>query len=358
MQFFLESDLVPKSSANTLRREAGLLSDAELDDLREFASRFAQTGRLLLPKERLEASPHLRTFIAMGVALGALSTSDDEDPEVTWVSGRGRLARHLPQILAIYLAEGFSVVDDWHRTHLIPEDRLSAMELLHQMELRRVEQSLRRGTAPAVLAERPVAYGVLHARNAKGQSCFLFETNKDWHRLNLIGGKQEPEDCGDYSETLRREIGEELGISSGRLRLIRLNEHPLHGYSLSGNAGSLAHYPCVLFGVTVQGRFRTRLQDRWLTEEAIHACADAPDSPLMVNPIYLRFLLEGRPSRLAQCPLTTDQQVKSTDPHELLSDREPVMERWGRVLRENKDLFAAVLTIMAAILTLIGLAKP
>jgi 8-oxo-dGTP pyrophosphatase MutT (NUDIX family) len=357
LRFFTESDLTPHDQPMGLATSfTTLLSEDERADLKDFATSFARSGEVTLSRSRLAGKAHLRTFIATCTALGALSMS--EDATSVRVAGRGRLARHLPEILQMYVAERFRVIDDWNRTHLIPEDRLSAVELLQQMELSRIEQTLRSGRRPMPLAERPVAFAIFRALNAKGESCYLFEINKDWHRLNFIGGKQEREDRQSYSETVLREISEELGISAERLRLTRLNEQPIVGYSLSGNAGSLARYPCVLFGVTVEGELHTRVQDRWVTESAIRSCLELRDSPIMVNPSYLSFLLEGQPSRLSQCPLSTQDRVESADIRETLPARETVMSRWSRVLRENKDLVAAVLTLMAAVLAVVGVVRP
>ena len=362
LRFFSESDLIPEHGPTDRPDSSGsndLLSDDELAEIREFAASFAQSGEAMLSSARMAERAHLRTFIAFGVALGALSAR--REASSVRISSRGRLARHLPEILQIYLAEGFRVLDDWNRTHLVPRDRLGAAELLQQLELSRIEQSLRTGRRPAPLAERRVAFAIIRALNAKRESCYLFEVNKDWHRLNLIGGKQEPEDLGSYSETLLREISEELGISRERLRLTRLNEQPIIGYSLSGNTGSLARYPCVLFGVTVEGELQSRMQDMWVTEEAIRSCAALRDPPIMVNPSYLSFLLEGQPSRLAQCPLSTQRVVESARIPDPLAARETVLARWGRVLSENKDLMAAgaaVLTLLAAVLALLGVIRP
>jgi len=357
LRFFSEANLTPHAeSPGLLTSSSNLLTEGELAELRDFARSFARSGEVTLPRSRLTRKAHLRTFIAICMSIGALSII--EDASSVRVSCRGRLARHLPEILQMYLTENFHVIDDWNRTHLIPEDRLSAVELLQQMELNRIEQSLKVGKRPIHLAERPVAFAVFRALDAKGESCYLLELNKDWRRLNFIGGKQEPEDRGSYSETILREISEELGIAREMLRLTRLNEQPIVGYSLSGNAGSLASYPCVMFGVAVEGELHTRVEDRWVTEDAIRPCAGLRDSPLMVNPAYLSFLLAGRPSRLAHCPLSIQGRVESVDIQDSLPRRETVMARWGRVLRENKDLMAAVLTLMAAVLALVGVVRP
>jgi hypothetical protein len=49
-------------------------------------------------------------------------------------------------------------------------------------------------------------------------------------------------------------------------------------------------------------------------------------------------------------PLSTELPVRSTPLKEILPQGESTVARWLRVARENKDLVAAVLTIMAAVL--------
>jgi hypothetical protein len=352
LKYFTESELRPLSRANTgIPQSENLLSDSELDDIRALSADFSKTGELVVSRSRLTRRPHLRAFVMFLRSLGAVSLEDT--PHGITIRGTGRLAQHLPEVLSIYLAHSMTLIDNWNNTHIVPEDALSAVELMRQMELRRIEYSRRCGQSPQPLAERPVAFAIFHAIDQRGKDCFLFEINKDWRRLNFIGGKQEPSDRGDYAETVLREISEELGISRDRISLTRLNDQPLTGYSLSGNVGSLARYPCILFGIRVNGAFSARIEDRWLTEQTVADCFAMRDSPLMVNPVYLKFLLDGRPSLIVRTPVSMEGKVRSTSIGDLVQDHEAAVSRWIRVLRENKDLLAALLTVLAAVITLI-----
>jgi 8-oxo-dGTP pyrophosphatase MutT (NUDIX family) len=352
LRSFAEQDLRPiRSPEEAERPREPLLGDADLGDLRQFSEDFGREGEALLPQSVLAHKTHLAAFISVCQALGAIVVRYMGN--AVSVRSSGRLGRHIPEILTIYIENSFTILEDWHNMHVIPEDRVSALEFLQHTELRRIYQERRAGRMARPLAERPVAFAVFRAKNDSGENCYLFEINKDWRRLNFIGGKQEPQDRGDYLETARREISEELGIGRGRLALTRLNDELLVGYSLSGNVGSLARYPCALFGVRVEGDLRARMQDRWITESTIRRCADVDDSPLMVNPAYLSFLLAGMPSRLSKVPLSTDAIVRSTPTGDLLPNGETVMDRWLRVIRKNKDLVAAVLTIVAALIGVI-----
>jgi 8-oxo-dGTP pyrophosphatase MutT (NUDIX family) len=354
LRFFSESDLTPLDPPNGVRGQVTHLLDQDgLADVREFACAFGRDGEVTISRQSLDDRGHLRLFIAFCQMLGAVSVRIEGATIAIRTSGR--LGRHVPEILHIYLEDSFSLIDNWNSVHVIPENNVSALELVQQMELRRILQERQSGRSPTPMAERPVGFALFHAMNEKGESCYLFEVNKDWRRLNFIGGKQEPQDRGDFAETTRREISEELGIAQSRLSLTRLNDQPILGYSLSGNVGSLARYPCVLFGVRVDGELKVRMLDRWLTESAIRRCVNLADSPIMVNPAYLSYLLDGRPCRLSTLPLSTSARVRSTPWQEITADGEPVTQRWWRVIRENKDLVAAVLTIVAATMSVIAI---
>jgi hypothetical protein len=96
----------------------------------------------------------------------------------------------------------FRLIDDWNRSNPLQEDRLNPVTFVHLLEMRRIELSLESGTDPEPLANRPVAFGIFRALNKRGESCYLFEQNKDWGGLNFVGGKQESEDQSDFHRTL------------------------------------------------------------------------------------------------------------------------------------------------------------
>jgi len=352
LKYFSESDLEPTGSLKSVNeiRHSPVLNMREIGDIRAFSIEFSNTGEYVLTGSRADRKPHLRTFIAILLSLGAVKIAGTSSG--TRVSASGKLARHLPEILSIYLGESHALIENWNSRHLIPEDSLSALEVVSQLELRRIDQQRRSGIRPQALADRPVAFAVFHARDRHGRDCYLFELNKDWRRLNFIGGKQEPVDGGDFGETMLRETSEELGISRDRITLTRLNQQPIPAYSISGNVGSLASYPCVLYGVTIDGDINERVQDCWLTEDAVRKASTSRNSPLMVNPAYLAYLLEGNPTRMSRTPISTNTVVRSVDFESIYPAHESRRERWIRVMRENKDLLTALLTLGAAAITL------
>jgi 8-oxo-dGTP pyrophosphatase MutT (NUDIX family) len=352
LRFFSREDLEPRQLApmtSKLPAPTWLTAD-EKRQLDHFCHVISTVGRFEFRSNLNDVPAHLRMFISTLAALGAVRVSHDANTAT--VENSGRLSKHVPQILCLYIANGYSLINDWNRSGVTEEDHLNAIEFVHQLELKRIELDRQAGIFPKALAERPVAFGVFHARDASEESCYLFEINKDWNKLNFIGGKQEPEDDGRFDMTLKREISEELGISPHRVTLSQLNDRPIIGYSLSGNAGSLARYPCVLFGVSIAGEFGVRPQDRWITENMIREYQGLPDSPMMVNPAYLAFLLSGQPSQLERCPLSTSETVQSNDFHDKkVSRRRDVIMR---IIKENKELVAAILTLVAALITILS----
>lgn len=359
LRFFRREDLEPYPRSTMSREPSPLLTAGELAQIEDFARRFTASGQCEFSRDLSGVPAHVRMFLAGLASLGAVRVEVRERTVQVWESGR--MARHVPLMLSLYHRNGYTLVEDWNRSGVLLEDCLSGVEFAHRIELRRIEQDRRSGAFPEPLAERPVAFGIFHARNARGESCYLFELNKDWARLNLIGGKQEPEDGGDFSVTLHREISEELGIAPARVTLNQLNPEPIVGYGLSGNAGSLARYPCVLFGVRVRGGFGIRPKDQWVTEADIRAAMAAEDCPIMVNPEYLAFLLEGSPSRLARCPLSTDEVVR-TEPAAAVEFRgrptpTAVAAYASRPAFARRDVLLVFLTVLAGLLLALYLAR-
>lgn len=314
-RYFAERDLQPLNSRRGERLDpARVLRAEDVADLRRFSEEFGREGEVRIPADSLMRQMHLSMFVCFCVVLGAVIVSTADD--VVRIRPSGRLGRHIPEILCTYFENSFRVIDDW--TSIDAVENISALEFLQHMELRRIDQERHAGRVPRPFAERPVAFAILHAKTEMGENCYLFEVNKDWRRLNLVGGKQEPQDGGDYLETIRREISEELGIERDRMVLTRLNDQPIVGYGLSGNAGGLARYPCVFFGLSIEGPLEVRIRDKWLTEATIRHCIELADCPIMVNPHYVSYLLAGNPSRLSWTPLSTSTEVCATPITELI----------------------------------------
>lgn len=348
LRFFSADQIRAKGSSAQPRSTspAGYFTAEEEKQLAEFCANIQKPDGHDFDSPIAEIPAHLRMFVAVLEALGAVHTTRNGNIRA---QNSGRLARHVPEILRIYIDNHYNFIDDWDRSSVLQEDHLSAVSFIHLLEMRRIELSLEHGTDPEPLADRPVAFGIFRARNGRGEDCYLFEDNKDWRKLNFVGGKQEAKDQLDFERTLRREILEETGISPDRVTLTRLNDQPIVGYGLSGNAGSLASYPCVLFGVTIRGSLQPGQHHCWLTEKQIRQEMNKGDGRIMVNPKYMSYLLEGSPSRLSQCPLTTDMIVSAT--RNIPTPR--ATSRVANYLRDNQKLIVAVLAILTATITLL-----
>ena len=327
-----------------------MLKAEELRQIQNVADKLTSNTEVLFAASELNAIT--RFFLSFLATLGAIKLSDFADTQQVQVSISGKVARRIPLILSMFLRNGYVIFDDWSRVLNIPEDHLLGLEFLQQLELRRIDSSRREGKRPEFVDHRPAAFAVIRGKDKHGQTAFLFETNKDWGRLNFIGGKQEPADLESYEETLRREITEELGIARNRVTLQRLNNEPIVGYAISGNAGGLTDYPAVLFGVTIRGKFPVRLRDRWLDLDTIRQCMELDDSPIMVNPSYMDFLLKGHPTTMSQAPLTTNSFVNICRPEDVIGESEGRFTRWQRVATQNKDLVIVITGLVAALITL------
>jgi 8-oxo-dGTP pyrophosphatase MutT (NUDIX family) len=257
LRFFTVDQITAKKTSGQSRRtsHAGYFTVEEEKQLEEFCANIQKPDGHNFGGSIPDIPPHLRMFVAILEAIGAVELAKNGTARAR---NSGRLARHVPEILRMYIDGNYRFIDDWDRSSVLREDHLSAVSFIHLLEMRRIELSLQSGTNAEPLADRPVAFGVFRAQNRQGENCYLFELNRDWRRLNFVGGKQEAEDDLDFGRTLKREIHEEIGVAPDRVTLTRLNDQPIVGYGLSGNAGSLASYPCVLFGVIVTGKTRTR----------------------------------------------------------------------------------------------------
>lgn len=226
LKHFAESDLRASGQPEITGPTAlTLLSPPEIEDLRTLADEFTRSGDVLVSRRRLARKPHLRIFVLLLQILGAIRV--DKTPRDYRLKLNGKLARHLPEILFIYLSESLTLIDNWGSTRVIPEDSLSAIEFIRQFELRRIALTRQAGRDVRPLADRPVAFAVFHAMNEKGEDCYLFEINKDWRRLNFIEGKQEASDRDDFTATVTREISEEIGLAADRISLFRLERRAI-----------------------------------------------------------------------------------------------------------------------------------
>lgn len=110
LKYFTEADLQPSPGRVAPGADIDLLSTDELKDLQLFSEALAQHREASSSHTELAEKPHLRTFLAFVRALGALQVDELGDKIRFRLSGQ--LAGHLLQILYIYLAESFTMIDD------------------------------------------------------------------------------------------------------------------------------------------------------------------------------------------------------------------------------------------------------
>jgi 8-oxo-dGTP pyrophosphatase MutT (NUDIX family) len=213
------------------------------------------------------------------------------------------------------------------------------------MELERLEHSKRTGLRPRVFHVIPVAYAIIKAKSArKKRDLYLFELNKDWQMYNLVGGKQATCDDGSFDVTLRREIEEELGVDRRLVKLTCLTEKPLDGYSLSGHQGVLSHYPCMLYLAHFENHFDVGPKNRWFSLTELEQLRRDDTPGLMVNPVYLDFLMTKLPGGLAGLPYSFPTAI----------DRVSLTRRTADFLLRHSAWFLGGLALLAALITLIA----
>lgn len=339
-RYFSPEDLEPISPPTNEAKP--ILPEASLKRIGDLALKLRDVSVLDVPLEHFEANPDVALFVALIHAVGAFRVSCEGDS--VRLIAQNQLAQDSPYILFLFLKTGFPLFADWSRRCKTLPDRICALEFLHHMELQRMEYSKRSGLRPEILQSRPVAFAVIKARSAKRkQDVYLLELNKDWERYNLIGGKQEPEDRGDYHQTILREIEEELGVPRAMVQLTTLTEKPLLAFSLSGNRGSLASYPCMLFLAKFINSPPLRAKDKWFSEEELRRLKDETEPGLLINWIYLDFLFNELPQGLSGLDYSLKQPV----------DFGPWYIRVFDFLKTHKEWIVAILVILAALIAVI-----
>lgn len=309
--FFSEDDLQPTGSGSDFPQN--LLSKEILSRLEQLAREFQDKGVLTLSKEEVSRNTGIAMFVSFLKLFGVVEVTCEK--EVIICRSTGYLAGDFPYVIFLLLKHGFSIFRDWERRYKPIPNRICALEFLHHIELERIEQSKAHGFAPEVIHTIPVSFALIKARSQKRkEDVFLFEINKDWRLYNLVGGKQKPEDAGNYETTILREIEEELGIPRSRVTLVPLTRQPLKGYGLTGNRGTLSYYPCMLYWVRIRGHFKVTERHCWLTEgEILRLWKEEKNTQrgLMVNPVYLDFIFNKLPGGLKGLDYSLDEPIDS-----------------------------------------------
>jgi 8-oxo-dGTP pyrophosphatase MutT (NUDIX family) len=157
----------------------------------------SQDGReaLLEALRRLEAgSAYERGVIDMLRLLGWVHDHDGH------AMATGTMAHFILSSLWAHLNDGIAVGIDWEAAPV-------GLALLREMEITRIALV----SDPTPARETTAIQAIIKARQA-GEDVYLMEFDAGAGQYQPIGGKQEPGE--DPTETLRREIAEELGLAA------------------------------------------------------------------------------------------------------------------------------------------------
>jgi hypothetical protein len=157
--------------ADVEKADEPVLAAGDLGDLRRFAEVFGREGEATLTQSDLTRKTHLGVFVS--VCQVRARSPFVASAVVSWCGRAGgwddacrRSSRPISRVPSPYWRTGTARA--WHR-----EGAVGALELLQHMELRRIDQERRAGRPARPLAERPVAFAVLRARDDRGEDCYL-----------------------------------------------------------------------------------------------------------------------------------------------------------------------------------------
>jgi len=338
--FFSENDLT-NNNPKDINPSPVLVSSASIDKLKKLFETLRTQRRIKFKANSLDQNHEILILLDVFRTIGVLDISKESDYITVDVPTEFGLNFVLSFIVSLF--QGFKILDNWYSTKPI-DDRLTGLQLLLSFEKRRVEQSKLYGVKPEVFRERPVAFGIIKSKEKwTDKEYILFEENKDWHKYNLIGGKQENNDQGSFEDTLFREIEEEIGINRKYVKLTRLNNQPISSYGLTGNFGALAGYPAYLFHVHFSVNFEISGRLKWIPMEEFKQNKTKDGKGFMISPFYLDFLfnhLEGGIESLTN------------------SFKEPIIpnSKTGALLGflvQKKEITVAIIVIVAALITAI-----
>lgn len=189
--------------------------------------------------------------------------------------------------LRAHLADSVSVGLSWGD---LDGGGLRGVDILRAIEASRVARVSQPSPARIVQA----AQAVIKSRREQGsvsQDIYLMQYDLHAGRYQSIGGKRDPDD-GDMMDTLRREIGEELGLGHppgpDECTLALLGDGWVE-QALSATYGVFTQYTFTFYQV-IDIRFPIAIDDvtRWLTRAEILA-GHAADGRL-ITPIYQQAL--------------------------------------------------------------------
>jgi 8-oxo-dGTP pyrophosphatase MutT (NUDIX family) len=342
LRFFSADDLSPLHPP--LQRAESILPGDQLDRVGRLAEALRQRPYIVeVPLEDLRRYPELHLFIAVVRGFGAIAVARHGNTLHLEATERANeLAGNFAYELYAVLRDGVIVFDDWFRRYPTPENLVSAIEFFQHVELQRIEAARRTGTDLELWGEIQVAYAIIKARSEKRKTdVYLLERNRSYGRYNFVGGKQKPDDLGDFEVTMRREMTEELQISADDVWLTELTPQPLETYALH-HGGLLTRYRCKLYLANFRRPVTPTDGNRWFTEEELRLNRHGTGETI-IHPVYMDFLLDGRQGGAKALPYSFETPI----------EREGQVRRVLDFIGGNEASIVGVLGILGALILII-----
>lgn len=336
IMFYSEEDLLPYQSPCRNVRQP-LVSPQHIARLDAILSEIDH-AKVEIPKSE---PPEVLTQL---VTLDCLGGVDIQAHEAGFtISSVSRIATNFSRTYLLYLKHRFPMVSDWY--HLAgAEGHICGIDLLLYMERNRIKYSVESGFRPEVFLNKNVSFAIIKGRSQKRNTdVYLLQMNKDWHRYNFIGGKQESCDRCDFRRTMLREAQEELHIDAGCIRISELTPEPILSYGMTGHNGALCSYHCMLYQAFFIESLPDNQRNIWLTEDEILAGRGKNGQVLMINPYYRDFLAKSLSGGLTSLPYSFSRPIDSST----------FWNRSRSFLVEHRMLIIAIITILGALIALI-----
>ncbi len=338
--FYSEDDLRP-ISPSTVQTQQTLVSEKTVKKLNQIIEELRAQKRVIISFDRLKETPDILAFLDALRAIGSINIKKDGDQII--LAAPSEYASNFNKTFELFVEHGLQIIDNWHTSRPIAK-RLIGLQLLLFAEHRRVQQSVCAGFAPEIYKARPVAFAVIKAKSKRRKKdVYLFELNKNWHKYNLIGGKMEDCDVGDYQAAVLREIEEELGINRNLVKVSPLHDKEIISYGLTGNYGTLCKYPAIIYQALFSTPIQLRERFKWISLEEFKNGITEEGKEFMVSPFYRGFLLNRLEGGLESLPYSF---LKPMDDLSL-------PRKFVEFLVKHKEIIVAILIILAAIIGVI-----
>ncbi len=235
--------------------------------------------------------------------------------------------------LAQYIRKDIKIVGDWDRlgshndvsmSKILP----SGAQFLKLLEMKRIKES------PIPVRNVKVAVGIIKAKlRLKRDPVYLFQFEQHASQYKLIGGRYREED-ENLSETLIREVREEIGLLHDRDFDFRelLSDVELNALSLT--RGAYTHYVFNVYQIFLKNLPKLGPNDKWFTEKELKEQNMQAD--------IMEVLRKKLPGGLASLPLSTIMTISRS---------------WKEIIKEHIITISIIITVIATIVTLIGILK-